>query len=84
MTELTRQRILTDLGVFAAAIGPIENGKFGIYIGTTDKSPSGNFDRPRVLLTSNGECATSEDAVAQGRRIIAEIREDTYVVKEVL
>jgi len=76
MTELTRLRIVSDPDVFASAIGPFPNGKFGVYIGGMDLTPSGS-PRPRVLLTSEGVCDTADEAQTKGEQILSEIRKGT-------
>lgn len=72
MTRLTAILIQQDENVYASAYGPVE-GKFGMYIGTLDESPSGNM-RLRGLLTSNPEYASADEAQAAGVKIIAECR----------
>ena len=73
MTRLTAMLIQNDPGVYASAIGPVDNGEFGIYIGTLDESPSG-WKRPRMLLTSNGGYKTVEEALKAGREMIEKVR----------
>jgi len=55
----------------------MHNGKFGIYIGTYDESPSGST-RPRVLLTSNGEFDTALEAIEAGNKVVTEVKETEY------
>lgn len=73
MTRMTALIIQTDPQVYATALGPMPNGLYGVYIGTYDESPSG-FPRPRVLLTSDGEFVTSDEAIAYGESLIRIVR----------
>ena len=72
MTRLTAILIQSDPEIIAQAFGPLA-GKFGIYIGTMDKSPSG-CNRPRALLTSEAIYNTEAEAIAAGTKALADIR----------
>jgi hypothetical protein len=72
VTRITALLISADPSVYASAWGPLE-GKWGVYIGTMDESPSGNM-RPRHLLTSRAVYATAEEAQAEAERLLAEAR----------
>ncbi len=72
MTRITALLIAEDPNVAAGAWGPVD-GKFGVYIGTMDESPSGNM-RPRALLTSKTIYATAAEAQAEAERVLAEAR----------
>lgn len=74
MTRLTAMWIRNNEDVYAGAVGPDEHGRYGIYIGSYDESPSG-LKRPRALLTSETIYATPNDAVAAGNEIIRQVRE---------
>lgn len=78
MTRYTQYIIRTDPQVHAAALGPLPNGKYGIYIGTYDESPSG-CKRPMVLLTSDGHFDTAEEARKQGEFFIKQIQEGNEI-----
>lgn len=72
MTRLTALRIQSDEKVFASSFGPIE-GKFGLYIGTYDLTPSGS-PRPRDLISSEPTFETAEAAKAAAEAVIAEVK----------
>ncbi len=75
MTRLTAMWIYSNVDVEALAYGPDKDtGKFGVYIGAYDESPSG-FKRPRPLLTGEPRYDTAEAAKAAGEAIIREVRE---------
>lgn len=63
---LTYERALEE------AIGPVD-GKYGLYVGTLDETPSGS-QRPRDLLTSQPIYETAEAAQCAGEKLIAQIR----------
>lgn len=73
MTRMTALTIEHDPRVCATAIGPMPNGLYGVYIGTYDESPSG-CTRPKVLLTSDGEFKTAEEAIEYGETLIRNVR----------
>ena len=73
MTKYTAHIIETDQNVHAAAIGPMPNDRFGIYIGTYEETPSGSV-RPVILLTSDGVFETPKEALEQGQYVIDQIR----------
>ena len=73
ISQYTKLLIQTIPNVHAAAIGPMPNRKFGIYIGMYDETPS-DFKRPVVLLTSDGVFDTPEEAKEQGDFVIENIR----------
>jgi len=77
MTLFTKLRIQNDPECHAAALGPMGNGRYGVYIGTYDESPSGSV-RPRVLLTSDGVYETADEALVQGNLILEQIKAGTY------
>lgn len=70
MTRLTQMIIQEDPNVYASSYGPVE-GKFGLYVGTVDYSPSG-CERPRTLLTSKPIYETAEAAQIVAAAILAE------------
>ncbi len=72
MTILTAAIIQGSDQVFASSYGPID-GKYGIYIGTLDETPSG-CSRPRDLLTSEPFYATAGEAADVGNKVIEEVR----------
>lgn len=72
MTRLTALLIQSEPEIRAQAYGPID-GKFGIYIGSMDKSPSG-LERPRPLLTSEPTYNSEDEALVAGDKIIADVR----------
>lgn len=80
MTRLTALLIQQDENVYATAYGPMD-GKFGIYIGTFDESPSGNM-RPRDLLTSKPLYDSIDAAQSAGEDIIAQCRQGCSVTVE--
>ncbi len=73
LTRMTARLIQDDPEAYASAYGPMD-GKYGIYIGTYDETPSGS-KRPRDLLTSEPIYATAEEAKAAAEKIIQEVRE---------
>ena len=72
MTRLTALIIQGNDTVYASSYGPID-GKFGLYIGMMDESPSGS-QRPRDLLTSEPIYPTAVAAKAAAIKIIADVR----------
>jgi hypothetical protein len=64
--------IRCDERVYASSYGPVD-GKFGLYIGTVNESPSG-WERPRDLLTSEPKYASAEEAKKAAESIIEELR----------
>lgn len=72
MTRLTALLLATDPGVHSAAFGPIE-GKYGLYVGTIDETPSG-CGRLRTLLTSEPVYESAEAAKAAADALIAEAK----------
>ena len=73
MTRLTAAVIQGDENVFASSYGPVD-GKFGIYVGTVDFSPSG-CERPRALLTSEPTYATADEARMAADDIVAQAKQ---------
>lgn len=74
MTRYTASIIKNDSNVYASALGPYPNGKYGVYIGTYNFSPSGS-PRPHTLLTSDGIFDTSEEALVQAEAQIQKIKD---------
>ena len=72
MTRLTAIIIQGDDNVSGSSYGPVD-GKFGLYVGTVDHSPSG-CERPRPLLTSEPIYSTAEEARKAAENVIAETR----------
>jgi hypothetical protein len=64
---------MQDESAFASSYGPVE-GKFGVYVGMMDESPSG-YQRPRDLLTSKPIYNSAEEAKGEAERILAGIKE---------
>lgn len=58
--------------VEASAYGPI-NGKFGLWVGTWDETPSG-CERMRTLLTSEPIYATADAARAAADALIRDVK----------
>ena len=71
MTRLTKLIIENDPAVYAAAYP--EGKKFGLYVGTIERTPSG-CQRARDLLTSAPVYNTAEEAAEAGNKVIAECR----------
>lgn len=65
--------IAEDPDVHAASVGPMLNGKFGLFIATYDESPSG-FKRHRPILTSDGVYDTAAEATEAASKIISEVK----------
>lgn len=74
MTRLTIALIVGNNSVYASFYGPV-NGKFGLYIGMMDESPSG-FKRPRDLVTSEPIYDSSKSAESAAKKLIKQIRKD--------
>lgn len=72
MTRLTAILIAQDPEVYSSSYGPI-NGKFGLYIGTLEETPSG-CKRPRDLLTSEPIYDSAAAAQGAGDSIIASVK----------
>lgn len=72
MTRLTAILIAGNDTVYASSYGPVD-GKFGLYIGMTEETPSG-FQRKRDLLSSNPVYLTAKAAKEAAEKIITEVR----------
>ena len=72
ISRLTAVLIINDPEVYAASYGPF-NGKFGLYVGTMNYSPSGQ-PRPRDLVTSEAVYESAEEAKRAAELVIQTIR----------
>jgi hypothetical protein len=75
MTNLTLMLLQRD-DVYGSSYGPTE-GKFGLYVGFMDESPS-ESPRPRTLLTSEPIYETAEAAKAAAEDVIAKARQAAH------
>jgi hypothetical protein len=72
ISRLTAAIIRDDPEVYASSYGPFKD-KFGLYIGTYSRSPSG-FPRPRDLITSDPVYTSPEEAQQAATAIIESIK----------
>lgn len=67
MTRLTQIILASDPNLVVSSYE--KDGKFGIYIGTMDETPSGS-KRPRSLLTSDPIFPTAEAAQSAAQNVV--------------
>jgi hypothetical protein len=83
MTKRTIEIIKTNKSVHATVVGPMPNGKYGIYIGILnrcleDDENTSSFStgyRPQPLLSSDGIFDTIEETLAAGKEILQHIKD---------
>jgi hypothetical protein len=62
--------------VFCSYFGPDkETGKFGLYIGMLDRTPSGSI-RIRDLVTSKPQYESPDAAIGMAEKLVLRVRED--------
>lgn len=76
MTRITAHIIANDPGVYASSYGPVD-GKYGIYIGTLEETPSGH-KRPRLLLTSKAIYESHETAQQAAEETLREAKLEVF------